>query len=149
VPRHLQDECVAVFCSALQSVAMFYSALWCVEVNRALSPARLVRCSVVQCVPMCCSVFKCVAMCSNVLQCVVQRCLQDECFAVFCVLQCVAVNHVSSLARLVRCSELQCVPMLTATHCNTLQHTATHCNTLQHTLQHTATHSSPMSMRVA
>ena len=38
---------------------------------------------------------------------------------------------------------------LTATHCDTLQHTATHCNTLQHTathrlthplLQHTATH---------
>ena len=35
---------------------------------------------------------------------------------------------------------------LTATHCNTLQHTATQCNTLQHTathcnsLQHTATH---------
>jgi len=34
---------------------------------------------------------------------------------------------------------------LSATHCNTLQHTATHCNTLQHTathcntLQHTAT----------
>ena len=36
--------------------------------------------------------------------------------------------------------------IVTATHCNTLQHTATHCNTLQHTathcntLQHTATH---------
>jgi len=43
--------------------------------------------------------------------------------------------------------------MVTATHCNTLQHTATHCNTLQHKcwwiviysrcnipLQHTATH---------
>ena len=36
---------------------------------------------------------------------------------------------------------------ITATHCNTLQHTATHCNTLQHTaahcytLQHTATRS--------
>jgi len=35
---------------------------------------------------------------------------------------------------------------LTATHCNTLQHTATHCNTLQHTatqcntLQHTISH---------
>ena len=29
---------------------------------------------------------------------------------------------------------------LTATHCNTLQHTATHCNTLQHTATH-ATHS--------
>ena len=35
---------------------------------------------------------------------------------------------------------------LTATYCNTLQHTATHCNTLQHTathyntLQHTATY---------
>ena len=34
--------------------------------------------------------------------------------------------------------------LITATHCNTLQHTATHCNTLQHTathcntLQHTA-----------
>jgi len=39
--------------------------------------------------------------------------------------------------------------VLTATHCNTLQHTATHCNTLQHTathcntLQHTATHPPP------
>ena len=35
--------------------------------------------------------------------------------------------------------------VVTATHCNTLQHTATHCNTLQHTathcntLQHTTT----------
>jgi len=26
--------------------------------------------------------------------------------------------------------------VLTATHCNTLQHTATHCNTLQHTATH-------------
>ena len=26
---------------------------------------------------------------------------------------------------------------VTATHCNTLQHTATHCNTLQHTATHT------------
>ena len=39
---------------------------------------------------------------------------------------------------------------LTATHCNTLQHTATHCNTLQHTathcntLQHAATHCSAL-----
>jgi len=36
--------------------------------------------------------------------------------------------------------------IVTATHCNTLEHTATHCNALQHTathcntLQHTATH---------
>ena len=29
---------------------------------------------------------------------------------------------------------------LSATPCNTLQHTATHCNTLQHTLQHTSLH---------
>jgi len=48
------------------------------------------------------------------------------------------------------CSVLQCVKrplcltllapkIVTATHCNTLQHTATHCSTLQHTATHCST----------
>ena len=32
--------------------------------------------------------------------------------------------------------ESLCISLLSATHCNTLQHTATHCNTLQHTATH-------------
>jgi len=45
-----------------------------------------------------------------------------------------------------RRSSRSCAVCLTATHCNTLQHTGTHCNTLQYNathcnaLQHTTTH---------
>ena len=44
------------------------------------------------------------------------------------------MRHVIHVVFRGRVSSLQ--KMLTATHCNTLQHTAAHCNTLQHTATH-------------
>ena len=38
------------------------------------------------------------------------------------------------------CNTLQHTATHCTTHCSTLQHTETHCNTLQHTAQHTAAH---------
>ena len=47
--------------------------------------------------------------------------------------------HISASISATHCNTLQ----HTATHCNTLQHTATHCNTLQHTRCH------PISVRLS
>ena len=75
--------------------------------------------SVLRCVAVCCCVFWCVAVCCSVLQCV--------------------------LTRIRKQGSLVSMQYVTATHCNTLQHTATHCNaggkthwhTLPRTLQYT------------
>ena len=79
-----------------------------------------------QCVAVCCSVLQCVAMCCSMLQCVAVCCTRDPMWGV--------TNW--NVAWLIH-------TCITATRCNTLQHTATHCNTMQHTAthrQHTATH---------
>jgi len=127
-------------------------------------------CSVLQCVAVCCSVLQCVAVCCSVLQCIAVCCIVLQCITVCCiVLYCVtvccsALQLVCLFACLCKCkahwqnrtdnfthslaySPLAARCNITATHCNTLQHTTTFCcNTLKHTttycyaLQHTATH---------
>jgi len=46
------------------------------------------------------------------------------------------VMYVNEVASNVWMSPHVTRPLVSATHCNTLQHTATHCNTLQHTATH-------------
>jgi len=72
-------QCVAVYCSVLQRIAVCCSVLQCAAVY----------CSVLQCIAVCCSVLQCVAVWCSVLQCVVACCSVLQCVAVCCsVLQC-------------------------------------------------------------
>ena len=116
-----------------------------------------------QCVAVCCSVLHCAAVCCSVWQCVAVMnqtrkilhypnsvrltyvFLRLTC--VFLCLTCVfRFTCVFCFTSVSRTHDNMMVHIITATYCNTLQHTATHCNTLQHTathcntLQHTATH---------
>jgi len=135
-------QCVAVGCSRLQCVAVYYSLhaaterdkgaslLQCDAVCCSVLQCVAVCCSVIQCVAACCSVLQCDAVCCSALQCVVVSHSVLQCNAVYCsmhaacvhtvyysVLQCVAVN----------CSVLQCV----AVHCSVSQCVAVYCSVLQ------------------
>ena len=70
-------QCVAVCCSVLQSIAMFYDSvcgvpLFTASVGRRVSARQVVYmtacCSVLQCVAVCCSVLHCVAVYCSLLQ---------------------------------------------------------------------------------
>ena len=101
---------VAVCCSALQCVAVWYSVLlgvavcckccsiflWSSQIasrrRAALLQCAEVCCIALQCVAVCCSVFQCVAVCCSALQGVAVCCSVLQGVAVCCsVLQCVAV----------------------------------------------------------
>jgi len=59
-------QCVAVYCSVLQHVAVCCSMLQCVADTGQMHDIEAVCCSVLQCVAMCCSVLRCVAVCCSV-----------------------------------------------------------------------------------
>jgi len=111
-----------------------------------------VCCNAGQCVAVCCSVLQCVAVCCSVLQCVAMR-------GTVMALRYVPGQSLQHTAT--HCNTLwwlwsACLSdtlqhnvsiyttrlwyrdggTVTATRCNTLQHTATRCNTLQHTATH-------------
>jgi len=65
------------------------------------------------------------------------RSLVIEC-VLFTHTECVLRTEFQSGRRRKETHGMPCLSVVTATHCNTLQHTATHCNTLN-TLQHAAT----------
>ena len=81
-----------------------------------------VCCSVLRCVAVCCSVSQCVAVCFSMLLC--PR----------------SVPHATALGSITatQCNTLQhtATQCNTPQHCNTLYHIETHCNTLQHTVIH-------------
>ena len=83
--------------------------------------------------PDCCSVLQCIAVCYSVLLCCksgVLRVANSE----------KNVLMVSQQPDFGGCVELghRAAHILTATHCNTLQHTATHCNTMWSSLSNVA-----------
>jgi len=111
--RQLKWRCVAVRCSVLQCVAVMLVGTSHGPGDERLTATALARvlhgaCATVE-MEVSCSVLNCVAVCCSVLKC-------EEIFA-----------------GLSRGSDDKC---LSATHCNTLQHTATHLDTLQHTATH-------------
>jgi len=68
-------QCVAVCCSVLQCVAVRCSV--CAKSPATPNPniycvvaARILPCSVLQCVAVCCSVLQCLARCCSVMKCV-------------------------------------------------------------------------------
>jgi len=76
---------VAVYCSMLQSVAVFCRAMQCVAVDSFVStfPSAIFKIhdssEVLRCVAVCCSVLQCVAVRCSVLQCVAVRCSVLQC----------------------------------------------------------------------
>ena len=114
------------FCKTTQHLLKCVAVLQCVQ-------CVAVCCSVLQCVAVCCSVLQCVAVCCSVLQCVawfalaemcvavccssscdMPRCMGEACCSVLhevrvavcctrCVLQCVAVAHVTCLVLQGKC----------------------------------------------
>jgi len=108
--------------------------MYCVAVYGSFWQFQMCCCLVLQCVAVCCSGLQLVAMCCS-----------SKCVAVCCC----SVLMLRRKCRY-RCANGLQTSRITATHCNTLQHTryrcangpqtsritATHCNTLQHTATH-------------
>jgi len=126
--------CVAVCCSALQCVAVYYSVS-CFKSDipysrpRLLHPIRFVvvgggcqtkvYCSALQCVAVCCSVLQYVAVRCSALQCTPAYPVSHQLFHIRgpdCFIRCVAVCC-SVLQRVaVRCRVLQCTTVYYISH---------------------------------
>ena len=115
---HCNTQNTATHCNALQYTATHSNSLQCAlprEGRPQTTYALLLRryscvCSVLQSVAVCCSVLQCVAVCCSFdkMQSSIETYTSFE--KIWLCLQCVVPQH------------------LTATHCNTLQHTATRCS---------------------
>jgi len=108
-----------------QITALQHTATHCISTcHRSIGLVCMLRvavcCSVLQCVVACCSVSNsCISICNRSMGLVCMLCVEER------------VSNAT----------------LTATHCNTLQHTSRHCNTLPHknsqmplSLEDTGTH---------
>jgi len=147
-------------CNTLQHSVLHTHLLILTHVDVCICVCYAYMHAYLQCVAVCCSVLQCVAVCCSVLQCVAVCCgvlqIHEDMHAYLYILPYVYIyerkdTEIVCVIRFVyiRATEHP-LARITATHCNTLQHTATHivkyCNTLQHTakhcntLQHTATH---------
>jgi len=105
-------QCVAVFCSVLQRVAVCRVAVCCRAAVFALASSEFtVCCSVLQCVAVCCRVLQCVAVCHSVLPCVIECCSVLLCVAVRYLPLCWrnAALTLASSEDTVCCRVLQCV----------------------------------------
>ena len=131
------------------------------EKTQRFASCVAVFCSALQCVAVCCgdSVLLVCALetvrdnCRNTLQHTATHCNTLQHSATHCntlqhtAAHCSTLEHTATHFNTLQHTAKQCNTLQhTATHCNTLQHTATHYNTLQHTATHwnaqqrTATH---------
>jgi len=129
-------QCVQVYWSVLQWVAVCCSVLQCVEQTkfRRLLWQRSARSDL--CVAVCFSVFKCTTVCCSVLQCVAVCCsvLKRQNFGAYCGNELLDQIHATSLPRcrnirfLTTGWQYMDICMYTHTHTQTHRHTHTHAN---------------------